>query len=415
MTADGDTAYRITLGPSTSTSPGYANRRGPDVLLVNLDNDSPGLAVSPAQGSTTEGGIATNFTVALTTKPTYAVNVPIVSARPSEGMPLVSSLVFTPDNWNAPQTVTLRGIDDRAVDGDQVYRVAVGPTTSGDASMQTGDPNYRGKRAPDVVLTNLDDDGGAIRVTAAPDLRTTEAGGTAKFTVVLASAPTGNVSIPLLSRDTSEGTVTDPSSGTLVFTASNWSVAQTVTVTGAADAEADGNVTYAVRFQPATSNDMRYTGRTADDIMLTNVDDDSPGVTISGTSNLTTTEAGGTATFRMVLNMAPTAGVTFFLHSSNAAEGTVSPDTVQFSVDDWNMPHTVTITGQQDTTVDGNQVYAVVIDPAESSDVGYKEVVVDPILVTNLDDDMAPATSTKQRRSNLRPRRDPTSDAHPPR
>ena len=233
--------------------------------------------------------------------------------------------------------------------------------------------------------------------------------------MVLASAPTGNVSIPLGSRDTSEGTVTDPSSGTLVFTASNWSIAQTVTVTGAADAEADGNVPYAVRFQPATSSDMRYVGRTADDVMLTNVDDDSPGVTIIGAQNLTTTEASGTATFRIVLNKAPTAGVTFFMHSSNIAEGTISPDKVQFSTDDWNLPQTVTITGQQDTTVDGNQVYAVVIDPAESSDPGYKEIVVDRILVTNLDDDMAAASSTKQRRSNVRPRRDPTSDAHPPR
>ena len=49
--------------------------------------------------------------------------------------------------------------------------------------MQTGDPNYRGRRAADVVITNLDDDGAAIRVTAAPDLRTTEAAGTAKFTL----------------------------------------------------------------------------------------------------------------------------------------------------------------------------------------------------------------------------------------
>jgi len=404
---DGDAPYRITVGPAMSTGP-YAGIRGNDVLLVNLDNDVPGLAVSPAQGSTTEGGIATNFTVALHTKPTGAVSVPIVSARPTEGMPLVSSLVFTPDNWNAPQTVTVRGIDDRNVDGDQPYRVLVGPTTSTDDA-------YRAKKAPDVLITNLDDDGAAIRITAATDLKTSEAGGTAKFAVVLASAPTDNVSIPLVSRDPSEGTITDPSPATLVFTSSNWSVAQTVTVTGVGDAEADGNVPYAVRIQPATSNDMRYAGRTADDVMLTNIDDDSPAVTVSSAANLITTEAGGTATFRMVLNTAPTAGVTLFLHSTNPAEGTVSPVPVQFSVDDWNVPQTVTITGQQDTVVDGNQIYAIVFDLAESSDDGYKDFVVEQILVTNLDDDMAPAMSTKQRRPNARPRHEPTGNTHPPR
>jgi hypothetical protein len=88
---------------------------------------------------------------------------------------------------------------------------------------------------------------------------------------------------------------------------------------------------------------------------------------------------------------------------------------VQFSVDDWNVPQTVTITGQQDTVVDGNQIYAIVFDPAESSDLGYQDFVVEQILVTNLDDDMAPAMSTKQRRPNARPRHEPTGNAHPPR
>jgi hypothetical protein len=406
---DGDTPHRITVGPAMGGGPGYQNRRGNDVLLINLDNDAPGLTVSPPLGLTTEGGISTNFTVALTTKPTYAVSVPIVSARPTEGMPLASSLVFTPDNWNAPQTVTVRGIDDRVVDGDQVYRVVVGPTASGDANNPSGDPGYKGKKAPDVVITNLDDDGGTIRITAAPDLKTTEAGGTAKFAVVLASAPTANVSLTLASRDPSEGTITDPPSGSLVFTAANWSIAQTVTVTGAGDVEADGNVPYAIRFQPAASGDTRYIDRTADDVMLTNVDDDSPGLTISGAANLTTTEAGGTATFRMVLNMAPTHGVTFFLRSSNPAEGIANPETVTFLDDDWNIPHTVTITGQQDTVADGNQPYAIVIDPAESSDLGYAGLVVDPLLVTNFDDEALPAA--KQRRSNARPRREPAPDA----
>ncbi|HMI87139.1 MAG TPA: Calx-beta domain-containing protein [Polyangiaceae bacterium] len=413
MSVDGDVPYRISIGPAMGANTGYQDRRGSNVLLVNLDNDTPGLAISPPQGSTTEGGIATNFTVALTTPPTAAVNVPIVSARPREGMPLTSSLIFTPDNWNAPQTVTVRGVDDVIVDGDQVYRIAVGPTASGDTPSGTGDPNYRGRRAPDVVITNLDDDGAGIRVTAAPDLKTTEAGGTAKFTVVLASAPTGPVSVPLISRDPSEGTITDPSSGTLVFTAANWSMPQTVTVTGANDGEADGNVPYAIHFQPAISVvDTRYAERTADDLMLTNVDDESPGVTISGAQNLITTEAGGTATFRMVLNMAPIAGVTFFLRSSRSTEGTV-PDNVQFSGDDWNIPHTVTITGQQDTIADGNQVYSIMFEPSESSDKQFDQLVLDPLPVTNLDDDMSPLA--KQRRTNLRPRRDPAPDAHPAR
>jgi hypothetical protein len=114
----------------------------------------------------------------------------------------------------------------------------------------------------------------------------------------------------------------------------------------------------------------------------------------------------------MVLNMAPIAGVTFFLRSSRSTEGTV-PDNVQFSGDDWNIPHTVTITGQQDTIADGNQVYSIMFEPSESSDKQFDQLVLDPLPVTNLDDDVSPLA--KQRRTNLRPRRDPAPDAHPAR
>jgi hypothetical protein len=301
----------------------------------------------------------------------------------------------------------VRGIDDRAVDGDQPYRVQVGPTTSGDANNPGGDPLYKGRRAPDVILINLDDDGPALRITAAPDLKTTESGGTAKFTVALASAPSDNVTIPVVSRDKGEGNVTEPPTASLVFTTANWSVAQTVTVTGADDPLADGSVPYRIQFQPAMSADGRYAGRTADDVMMTNIDDDSAGVTVIALPNLTTTEVGGTATFRIVLNSAPNAGVTFFLRSNNPAEGLVSPGSVEFTVDNWNVPQTVTITGQQDTLADGNQVYAVTFDPAQSSDTtGYHEFVIDPIPVTNLDDD-SPAALKQQRRQNTRPRHAP--------
>jgi hypothetical protein len=111
--------------------------------------------------------------------------------------------------------------------------------------------------------------------------------------------------------------------------------------------------------------------------------------------------------------MAPTAGVTFFMHSSNPAEGTV-PAFVQFTTDNWNVPQPVTITGQDDTVPDGNQVYTIFFDPAESSDLGYKELLVDPLSVTNIDDDSVLAPVAKQRAPASRPRRPRTTDAHPP-
>ena len=42
----------------------------------------------------------------------------------------------------------------------------------------------------------------------------------------------------------------------------------------------------------------------------TNADDDAAGITVAPTSGLVTTEAGGAATFTVVLNAQPTADVT---------------------------------------------------------------------------------------------------------
>ncbi len=55
-----------------------------------------------------------------------------------------------------------------------------------------------------------------------------------------------------------------------------------------------------------------------------------PGITVTPTSGLTTTEDGGSATFAVVLNTAPTANVTIALTSSDATEGTVGPGVAHF-------------------------------------------------------------------------------------
>ena len=99
------------------------------------------------------------------------------------------------------------------------------------------DPNYTGANAADVAVSNTDNDSAGITVTPTAGLVTTEAAGTATFTVVLNTQPTADVTIALSSSDTTEGTV-GPAS--LTFTNANWNVAQTVTVTGVDDAVVDG-------------------------------------------------------------------------------------------------------------------------------------------------------------------------------
>ena len=142
---------------------------------------------------------------------------------------------------------------------------------------------------------------------------------------------------------------------------------QTVTVTGVDDALDDGNVAYTILTAPATSTDPTYSGVDAADVTVTNTDNDAAGITVTPTTGLTTTEAGGTATFTVVLNTQPTADVTIALSSSDTTEGTVSPASLTFTTANWNVPQTVTVTGVNDALDDGNVAYTIVTAPATST------------------------------------------------
>ncbi|QNH59315.1 hypothetical protein, partial [Limnospira indica] len=64
--------------------------------------------IQPLQGlETTEAGGTTEFTVVLDSEPTANVTLSIVSNDESEGTVAVNELVFNPENWETPQTVTI--------------------------------------------------------------------------------------------------------------------------------------------------------------------------------------------------------------------------------------------------------------------------------------------------------------------
>ena len=98
---------------------------------------------------------------------------------------------------------------------------------------------------------------------------------------------------------------------------------------------------------------------------------------------LATTEAGGTATFQIVLETAPTADVTIPISVSDGSEGIVSMGSVTFTNLDWNVPKLVTITGLQDYVNDGDQEYQIVLGPATSGDTNFNGLNPEDITVIN--------------------------------
>lgn len=230
---------------------------------------------------------------------------------------------------------------------------------------------------------------------------TSETGTSDSVSYVLDAEPAADVTLTVSAGDTSEGLLSDADetgqgSVTLTFTAANWDTPQAVTVTGQDDVLTDGDQTYNVT-ATTSSADASWQGLSVADVAVTNNDDDTAGVNVSPVSGLVTTEAGGTASFDVVLNAQPTADVSIDFSTGDTSEGLVSADgltqepavTLTFTGANWNTVQTVTVHGQDDAVNDGDQGYGVVSSTVDSSDGSWNGVAVADVAITNTDDDVS--------------------------
>jgi len=225
---------------------------------------TPQIIATPSHLTTSESGGSDTFSVTLSQAPSAEVTVPIQSSDTGEGTVSPAELVFNQANWSTPQTGTVQGVDDPIADGDQNYQIQVGPSTSSQAA-------FNGMTAVVLTATNQDNDAAAIEVNPVTGLITSESGTQQVFQVRLATQPTGTVTIPLTSDDTTEGSL--PSSS-IAFDSGNWHTWQNVTVQGVDDSLCDGTVPYSVTVGPATSSDTGYDGLNGPPVSLENLDND---------------------------------------------------------------------------------------------------------------------------------------------
>ena len=149
--------------------------------------------------------------------------------------------------------------------------------------------------------------GESVNVAPTSGLVTTESGGSATFTMVLNAPPAADVTIGLSSSNTGEGTVFPAS---LTFTTTNWSVPQTVMVTGVDDQVDDGNVAYQIVTAAAISGDPNYNGLSVDDISVTNTNDDTAGTVQFDQAAFSIAKDGGSITIKVDRTGGAASGVT---------------------------------------------------------------------------------------------------------
>jgi hypothetical protein len=216
----------------------HTNQRPPTANVKVLDANG---AETGATAVTSEWGSTAQFEFRLGSEPTGPILFSVSSLNMNEGAVDNSLLVRAADNWNIPAVITLTGVPDNVDDGDARYQVQIAPIISQDQAYLDMLPAL-------ADVTNLDEKGNFVTVTAAPvTCATTEQGGEGSFFVSMAGWSSmaeqrfTRVEVVVVSQNVQEGMLVLPSAqggsevnkvAVVTFTESDWSTPKLVTVRG---------------------------------------------------------------------------------------------------------------------------------------------------------------------------------------
>ena len=356
---------------------GYAGKTsGPDVAVAVTDDDERGVTVTPLSLSLDEGGSAGTYDVVLDTDPGGTVTVTASSSDEGAVTVAPGTLTFDDSDWDTPQAVTVRPVDDADAEDENV---TITHAVSGYTVIVKG-VIEAGVTSADPVAVVVDDD----EIPTAPgvdagklSVELKEGGPDGAYTLVLRTDPGGRVTVTPTSSDPGAVTV----SGALTFDSSNWDREQTVTVAPQDDADADNeNVT----ISHAVSG---YAGVASGPTIAATVEDDDepvPAGVNASTLNIALKEGGPGDAYTLVLRTDPGGRVTVTPRSSDPGAVAVS-GALTFDSSNWDREQTVTVAPQDDLDADNENV---TISHAVS---GYAGLPSGPTVVATVEDDDEPA------------------------
>jgi hypothetical protein len=378
---------RMTFGV-TSGDPVYGTMAPAPVQFAIADNDVAGVKLTPpAPHSVAEGGAGLALAVSLTSQPASSVTLtPDAGSQLSLAAGASASLLFTPTNWNVPQSLQLSAVNDLVAEPAN----APAPLMF---TISSSDPTYQALPTPTFPIAVVDDDRAGVTMVPTGSETAVREGGTAGDTigVKLSSQPTQDVTV---TTDADAQIYAAPP--TLTFTPANWNVAQDVTITAAQDPVYEGAHVGLLRLKLASA-DPPYDGgspATPPPFEVKVADDDPAGATIVETEGATTvSESGGTDTYTIVLNAQPAADVV--IKPNGAPQVTTQPAELVFTPANWNTPQTVTVTAVQDTNDEIDPHTVEIKHPFTTSATGWAGQTLASVTAKVADDDSASIVVTE--------------------
>ena len=310
------------------------------VPITIRDDEAPTVTVTPLAVSVAEGGTVT-YTVVLDSAPSADVTVTIDGFSGSDVSVNDATLEFTAVNWNMAQTVTVSAAEDADAVNDTV---TLTHTASGGG--------YGNAAIDGVEVKVVDND--APMVAASPRAFAIPEGESGTYTLTMTQAPSADVLVRV-NLGTTEVVRYE-------FGTSNWMTVRTVTVNAPHDADhVDDDFTLT-----HTASGGGYDGVTIDDVVVTVLDDDVPGVTVTPTS--LSVVKGEFADYTVALETEPEDDVRIAIDGLSHS--------LTFTTTNWPNPQTFRV------HIPATSLYGILEFTHSASGGGYDDVAVDPVLIT---------------------------------
>ncbi len=365
---DADHTYQVVFSKTSSEDANYNGLDIAPIDAVNLDNDIAEAFLDKAEVVTEEGGAPVDIMLRLGLAPTDDVNVraQIFEAdgkTESDEVKLLTEQKFaiTKDNYKEGVAISLQGIDDHIIDGDQDFKIRL--------KFSTLDDQYN---LEDKWITGKNIDKNVAALTKEyTETKVSEDGTTLDIDLSLSSIPTAPVTVALASSDKAEMTVKPAS---MTFTPEDWDKPQKITVTGMDDVIVDGDIVSDLTLK-VTSDDKNFGGDPENDalnaiedkIEITTLDNDTAAIVVIAEGAEVLENSGKKLEFKVVLSAQPEAPVTVSAKSNDESElKIVGQPTLIFTEENWNVAQTVFLEVVDDGYADGTQ--KVHIDLGSTSD-----------------------------------------------
>ena len=355
--------------------------------------------------------------VSLNRAPTSEVRINLSGSPETECSINTDTLVFTPDNWDQPQTIVVTGLDDDEQDGNQVYKLQM--------VAASDDADFNGISIEPIQIINRDNDGFGSTygvenalVYLRPDagLETDDYGTRSYLMFSLPNRPAYPVTVTLTSSDP---TVAVPEVHQFVIEPDLWNEIVEIPVFGIDDKVRNGNRPFNIQISVACDDptfEQRAYDFTTEEFknevsgMTYDLDEESKSSLIvekvSDGSDIdrhflyvvgTVTEDGQECIdYDISLSSAPFEDKSVLVYAtvSDPTEGRVTPKSVSFDQKDWNKPKTFRICGVDDDESDGDMLFSVLFE-THSDAFTHTELSSDVIVIKNKDDE-PPLTEARE-------------------